>query len=129
MGRAIARRLYTETNSQKCECPKRGKSSSGRALCLASDGLFLLAEGDYAEGTVAVIVVAGGEEELIEVAVCAAALAELNGPDVVDLDGFAACVAQGSEERAALRVEGVDAATWSVIGDQERIAHWPEVCR
>src|SRR6267142_2369065 len=91
----------------------------------------LLAKRDYAKCAVAVIVVACCEEELIGIAVRArrAALAELNGPDVVDLDGFASCVAQRAEERAAFRIKGVDAAARGVVGDQERIAHWSEVGR
>src|SRR6266481_7500375 len=102
-----------------------------RALGCFYDGPALPAEGDYTECAVAVIVVAGSEEELIGIAVraCRAALAELNGPDVVDLDGFAGCIAQRAEERAALRIKGVDAAAGSVVGDQERIAHWSEVGR
>src|SRR5258708_29283247 len=92
---------------------------------------FSLAKRDYPKCAVAVIVVACCEEELIGVAVRArrAALAELNGPDVVDLDGFASCVAQRTEERAAFRIKGVDAAAGGVVGDQERIAHWSEVGR
>src|SRR6266481_4636616 len=102
-----------------------------RALGCFYDGPALPAEGDYAECAVAVIVVAGGEEELIGIAVRArrAALTELNGPDVVDLDGFAGCVAQRAEERAAFRIKGVDASTGSVVGDQERIAHRPKIGR
>jgi len=38
----------------------------------------------------------------------APALAELNGPDVVDLNGFTGCVAQRAEGNApAFRIEGV----------------------
>jgi hypothetical protein len=87
----------------------------------------LLAESDDAETAVTVVVVAGSEEELIGVAVHAAALAELNGPDIVDLDGLPARVAERAEEGAALGIKGVDAPAGRVIRDEERIAHGPEV--
>src|ERR1700681_2822382 len=112
--------------------PEEWKNLFGpHAIRVSLEGLALPAEGDYAECAVAVIVVAGGEEELIGIAVRArrAALAELNGPDVVDLDGFAGCVAQRTEERAAFRIKGVDASAGSVVGNQERIAHRPKIGR
>jgi hypothetical protein len=89
----------------------------------------LVAERNHAERAVAVVVVAGGEEELIGVAVCAAALTELNGPNVVNLDGFAACVAEGTEKRAALRIKRVDASAGRIIRDENRVAHRPEIRR
>src|SRR5258708_14781625 len=102
-----------------------------RALGCFYDGPALPAEGDYTECAIAVIVVAGSEEELIGIAVRArrAALAELNAPDVVDLDGFAGCIPQRAEERAAPPIKGVDASARSVVGDQECIAHRPKIGR
>src|SRR5712664_2224139 len=102
-----------------------------RALGCFYAGPALLAERDYAEGAVAIIVVSGGEKELIGITIRArnAALAELDGPDVVNLDGFAALVAQRAEKGAAVRIKGVDAPAGSVVGDQERIAHRPEIGR
>ena len=58
-----------------------------------------------------------------------AALAELNGPDIVDLYGLPAGVAQRAEESAAFRIKGVDAPVGSVIRDEKRIAHGPKVGR
>ena len=54
----------------------------------------LLAQGDDAKGAAAVIVVAGGEEELVGIAIGAGALAELNSPNIVDLDYLPARVAE-----------------------------------
>jgi len=84
---------------------------------------LLLAESNDAEGSATVVVVAGGEEELIGVAVRAShtVLAELNGPDIVDLDGLAAGIAERAEESARLRIKGVDAPARSVIRDEKRI--------
>jgi hypothetical protein len=53
-----------------------------------------LAEGNDAEGATAVIVVAGGEEELVGIAIGSGALAELNGPNIVDLDYLSTRVAE-----------------------------------
>jgi len=73
----------------------RSALKSGRAEARPLCVIGLFAEGDYAECAVTIIIVACGEEELIGVAVRAsgAALAELDGPDVVDLDRLAAGVA------------------------------------
>src|SRR5258708_23427243 len=100
-----------------------------RALWVIWDGPGLFAERDYAESSVAVIVVASGEEKLIGIAVCAgrAALAELNGPDVVDLDSLPAGVAKRAEECAALRIKRVDTAVGSIVGDEQCAAHRPEI--
>jgi hypothetical protein len=91
----------------------------------------LLAESDDAKGAATVVIVAGGEEELIVVAVrtSRAALAELNGPDIVDLNGLAARVTKWSEESAGLGIKSVDAPPGSVIRDEKRIAHRPKVSR
>src|SRR5260221_10409478 len=100
-----------------------------RALSVIGDGPGLFSEGDDAEGSVTIIVVASGEEELVGIAVCAgrAALAELNRPDVVDLDGLPAGVAKRAEECAALRIKRVDTAVRGVVGDQQRAAHRSEI--
>jgi hypothetical protein len=85
-----------DTSGQKCERPGRNNLSGSHAFRLYHEELALLAEGDDAEGPTTVVIVAGGEKELIGVAVGAshAALAELNGPDIVDFDGFPTSVAE-----------------------------------
>src|SRR5579862_291216 len=72
-----------------------------RKRCVAE--LFgLLAEGDYAKGAVVVAVGAGGEEKLVVLAVGTDILTKLQGPDIVDFDGFIAGVAKRAEETASL---------------------------
>jgi hypothetical protein len=85
-----------DTSGQKCERPGRNNLSGSHAFRFYHEELALLAEGDDAEGPTTVVIVAGGEKELIGVAVGAshAALAELNGPDIVDFDGFPTSVAE-----------------------------------
>ena len=90
-----------------------------------------MADSDDAEGAATVVVVSGGKEELIGVAVRAshAALAELNGPNIVDLDGLPARVAERAEESAGLGIKGIDAPAGRVICDEKCIAHRPKVGR
>ena len=89
---------------------------------------FLLrAESDNAECPVTVVVVTGSEKELISVAVGAPALAELNGPDIVNLNRYSTRVAERAEEGAGVRIKGVDASAGSIIGDEKCVAHGPKV--
>src|SRR5579864_4442654 len=90
---------------------------------------LLVAERDHAESAAAVIIVAGSEEQLVVIAIRAAALAELNRPNVVDLDCLALGVAERAKVSAGLGIVGVDAPTRRIIRDEKRIAHGPEVGR
>jgi len=101
------------------------------AAIAQSEAFVSRAEGDDAERTAAVVVVAGSKEKLIWVAVHAsdASLAELNSPDVVDLDGLASRVAERAEENACIRIKGVDSPLRIVVGDEKRVAHGPKVRR
>src|SRR5258708_7018454 len=116
------------TGGQKCERPGRNSLPGSQAFRFYCAELALLAEGDDAEGTATVVVVAGSEKELIGIAVGAshATLAELNGPDIVDLDGLPVGVAEGPEESAGLGIKGVDLPARNVIRDQNRIALGPK---
>ena len=119
------------TSGQKCE-RRGGTISPGHTRSGFTMRSFnLLAGSDDAEGPVTVVVVAGGEEELIRIAVGAshATLAELNGPDIVDFDGFAARVAERPQESARLGVKRVDAPARSVVGNQQRIAQESKIVR
>jgi hypothetical protein len=84
----------------QCERPERNNLSGPQALRFFTTKTCLLAESDDAESAVTVVVVAGSEKELIGVAVRAAALAELNAPDIVDLDGLPARVAEPGRGRS-----------------------------
>ena len=119
------------TGGQKCERPGRNSLPGSQAFRFYREELALLAESDDAEGAATVVVVASGEEELIGIAVGAshATLAELNGPDIVDLDGLPVRVAEGPEESAGLGIKGVDLPARNVIRDQNGIAHGPKVGR
>ena len=119
------------SSGQKCERPGRNSLPGSQAFRFYWEELALLAESDDAEGTATVVVVAGGEKELIGIAVGAshATLAELEGPDIVDLDGLAVRVAEGPEESAGLGIKGVDLPPRNVIRNQNRIAHRPKVGR
>ncbi len=79
-------------------CPR---TLADAALCHArsrhsccAEWADLLPEGDYAERAVAVTIGTGGKEELVVFTVGADILTELNGPDVVDLDGIIAGIAE-----------------------------------
>src|SRR6266851_587899 len=78
-------------------------------------------EGDHAKQAVGVVVRTGGKEELIGLAAIAA-VAELDGPELVDDDRLAGGIAQGAEERAGAGIERVDAAVGNVVGDEQRVA-------
>src|SRR4029077_1363295 len=71
------------------------------------------------------------KEELIRIAVRAgqSALAELDRPDIIDLNRFSACVAKRTKESTSLCIKGVDAPVRSVVRDEKRIAHGSEVGR
>ena len=71
-----------------------GERISGPHDSHARRRVGLLAEGDDAKGAATVIVVAGGEEELVGIAIGTGALAELNSPNIVDLDYLSARVAE-----------------------------------
>src|SRR5207245_8831390 len=88
------------------------------------DELALLAERDNAECAVAVVVVASRKEELIRIAVRASqsALAELDRPDIIDLNRFSVGVAKRTKESAGLWIKGVDASVRRVVCEQKRIA-------
>src|SRR5438128_11949155 len=95
------------------------------------DELALLAERDNAECAVAVVIVASRKEELLRIAVRASqsALAELDRPDIIDLNRFSVGVAKRTRESAALWIKGVDATLRSVARDPKRSGHWSKACR
>jgi len=98
---------YCGAETRRCT-ETRCKARPGTKTSVAGR---LLTGGDYAEDAVAVVVRASGEEELIARAVGAAVLAELNGPDVVDLDVLASGVPKRAKKSARLRTSA---------------RHWPE---
>src|SRR5207247_10966906 len=66
-------------------------------------------EGDHAKQAIGVVVRTGGKEELIGLAAIAA-VAELDGPELVNDDRLAGGIAQGAEARAGAGIERVNAA-------------------
>src|SRR6266545_8116450 len=78
---------------------------------------------DRAEQAVCFVVDAGGEQQ--RGAVAGDAVAEAQRPQALDLDRAAVLVPQPSEERAGLRVVGVDAAV-AEVADQQRAAEATE---
>src|SRR5713226_3218277 len=105
--------------------------SGPNAFRFSHERLALVAESDDTECAATVVVVPGGEEELIGIAVptSRAALAELNSPDIVNLDRLPARITQRAEESAALWIKGVDAPMGSVVRDEKRVAHGSKVSR
>ena len=57
----------------------------------------------------------------------AAILAELQCPNLIDLDSFAIRVAKRTDELTRFRIERVDPASGSVVADQNRVAHRAEI--
>jgi hypothetical protein len=55
----------SQGQSQKCESPGRNNLPRSQAFRFYCEELALLAEGDDAEGAATVVVLAGGEKELI----------------------------------------------------------------
>jgi len=82
---------------------------------------------DHAEYAVRIIVWAPSKEELVVCAVRTAILAELQCPNLIDLDSFAIRVAKRTEELTRFRIERVDPASGSVVADQNRVAHRAEI--
>ena len=92
-----------------------------------TDVFALLLEINYAEKSVGIIVRAGSEEELVGGPIRSGSATELNSPDSVDADIFAIRICQRRDELAGYSVEGVDGAGGDVVGDEQRIAEWPEI--
>jgi hypothetical protein len=88
-----------------------------------------LSERDDAENPVGITVRTTGKEELIFQAVRAAALTELQRPNVIDFDGVAIDVTKRAEKPARLRIESVHAASGDVVADQNGVAHRAEIGR
>ena len=90
------------------ELDERG-GRGGRRVELAEQAVLLLAD-------------AGGEVERVHVA-AVAAVAELQGPQLVDHDAVAALVLERAEEGAGRRVVGVDAGVaLAEVADEQRAA-------
>ena len=87
----------------------------------------LLRRGDGAKETVSIVSRTAGEEELIGRSVGGGTLAELNGPELVYLDGLASGVAKRPQELARVGIEGVDSTPRGIVADEDRVAHWAEV--
>src|ERR1700688_2416667 len=83
---------------------------------------------DHAKQTVGVVIRTGGEEKLVELA-AVPAVAELKGPDLIDDDRLAACIAQGTEESAGGGIERVDPPVRNIVGNQQSVAERAEIAR
>jgi hypothetical protein len=108
---------------------------SDRSYCLSqnfSDRTIrivaaLVSKRDHAKYAIRIIVWAPGKEELVMCAVRTAILAELQCPNLIDLDCFAIRVAKRTEELTRFRIERVDPASGSVVADQNRVSHRAEI--
>jgi len=100
------------------------RTSPGRTIRIAA---ALVSKRDHAEYAVRIIVGARCKEELVVCAVRAAILAELQCPNLIDLDSFAIRVAKRTDELTRFRIERVDPASGSVVADQNRVAHRAEI--
>src|SRR5258708_6224887 len=85
----------------------------------------LLTELNNAKRAVTVVIIAGGEKQLIRVSVRASrtALPELNGPYVVNFNRLPALVPQRAKERPALRIKRVNPSVRRIVRNQQRVAH------
>ena len=100
------------------------RTSPGRTIRIAAAPV---SKRDHAEYAVRIIVRARCKEELVVCAVRAAILAELQCPNLIDLDSFAIRVAKRTDELTRFRIERVDPASGSVVADQNRVAHRAEI--
>src|SRR6266852_4295974 len=105
-------------------CPARSR----RACLLGLRPTGLWVGRNLAKQAVSVVVRTGGKEQLVGLA-APAAVAELDGPDLVDDDGLAVGIAQCAEESAGNRIEGVDAAVGNVVGNQQSVTKLAEISR
>ena len=88
----------------------------------------LLRERDGAEETVDIVIRTGGKEELIDRSVCDSPLTELNGPDIVDLDGpkFKYVLSELTTVfKDSIRDAGFDSEAWAVTAS----AIWSPIAR
>ncbi len=93
------------------------------ARLLTSHGLIFAL--NLAEEAVHFITDAGGEEELVGFA-CGETIAELQGPQVIDLDCNTPGIFERTEGLARIRIESIDAAV-PEIADQQGIAKLAEI--
>src|SRR6202046_2578093 len=106
------------------------RPSLGRACtCRGGLGSWRLFEDDFAEQAGSVIVGACGEEKMVGGTVCVRSAAELNSPELVDVDICATNVLHCADELACYRIKGVDGAGRSIVGDEKRVAERPEIFR
>src|SRR3984957_86855 len=87
----------------------------------------LLHNRDYAERSGEVIVGAGGEEQLVDGAILASAVAKFKSPELVDADFSAFGVFQFADIFPGYGVEGVNASEVGVVADDQGVAELAEI--
>src|ERR1700722_3015000 len=103
-----------------------------RPFCFESYGMdscspALLHNRDYAEGSGEVIVGAGGEEQLVDGAILASAVAKFKSPELVDADFGAFGVFQFADIFPGYGVEGVNASDVGVVANDQGVTELAEI--
>lgn len=87
----------------------------------AARGRGLLLRRYHSEQAIGIVIGSCSEEELVGLT-CSSTIAELYGPDLVNLDRLAVRVSQHPKECAGMEVERVNPAFGNVVGHQQRAA-------